>query len=252
MCDDRHLYWHGILGSQQWVLVLQCCSTGTRLLTPLYFLSSRQVLRLYYTEIELQYKNSWNSHFNSFYDHRLRGSITKIFFKKDLAPIQTTHSFLHVLCWFLFVQKVENEIYTYTSINFSLVSSIEAKKCRINKGLKNRKIRHKVLLYSGLKIRALNKNEFWRKFRLVTMYTIVNCHWIHSWSLIFKVLNFSLKAVHQFGCVCPYIWGLLHKFGVEIDAAYWKLTAYLSYTIFYIWVVFYRITQLKSYWFAMV
>ena len=143
-----------------------------------------------------------------------------------------THFYMHVLCLFLFAQKVENEIYTYTSIKFSVVFSIEAKKWSINKGLKNRKIQHKFLLSSGLKIRAWNKKKFWRKFRLVTMYTIVNCHWIHCWSLIFKVLNFSLKAVHQYGCVCPYIWGLLHKFGVEIDAAYLKLTAYLSYTIF--------------------
>ena len=174
----------------------------------------------------MQY-NSWNHHSNCFYDHRLRGAIKKIFVKKDVAPIQTTHSFLHVLCRFLFVQKVENEIHTYTSINFSLVFSIEAKKWSINKGLKNRKIQHKFLLSSGLKIRAWNKKKFWRRFRSVLIYTIVKCHWIHCWSLIFEVLIFFLKTVHKYGCVCPYIWRVLHKFIVEIDAAYWKPTAYI-------------------------
>ena len=190
MCDDRHQYCHRI--PQHWLT--DWVGVAYQSTYPNCSLAAVPVQ---------EYLPTCNSHFNCFYDHRQRGSITKIFVKKDSAPIQTTHSFLHVLCWFLFVPEVENEIFTYTSINISLVSSIEAKKCSINKGLKNRKIRHKVLLYSRLKIRALNKNEFWRKFRSVSMYTIVNCHWIHCWSLIFEVLNFSLKAAHQYGCFCP-------------------------------------------------
>ena len=140
-----------------------------------------------------------------FYDHRQLDGITKIFFKKDVAPIQTTHSFLHVLYQFLFVRKVENEIYWFTSINNGFVISIEAKNCSIIYISKNRKSKLKLLHFSGLKIRANNKNRFWRKFRSVSMYTIVRCNWIHCWLLIFKVLIFLLESVSL------YFW-LAHKF----------------------------------------
>ena len=92
--------------------------------------------------------------FCCFYDHRLRDGIQKIFVKKDFTPNQTTQSFLHVLLQFLFVRKVENETYTYTSLNFSLVILIEAKKSSINNESKNREFQQKFHHFSGLKIRA--------------------------------------------------------------------------------------------------
>ena len=87
-------------------------------------------------------------------DHELRDGITNIVVKKDVAPNQTTQSFLHVLFQFLFVRKVENVIYAYTSINVSLVILVEAKKSSINNVSKNRKFQQKIHHFSGLKIRA--------------------------------------------------------------------------------------------------
>ena len=72
------------------------------------------------------------------FSRRSRGT-NKIFVKKDVVPIQTTNSFLNVLCRFLFARKVENEIYTFKLINIGFVISIEAQNCSINNISKNRK-----------------------------------------------------------------------------------------------------------------
>ena len=87
-------------------------------------------------------------------DHELRDGITNIVVKKDAAPNQTTQSFLHVLFQFLFVRKVENVIYAYTSINVSLEIFVEAKKSSIDNDSTNRKFQEKFHHFSGLQIRA--------------------------------------------------------------------------------------------------
>ena len=127
-------------------------------------------------------------------------------------PNQTTHSFQHLLYQFLFERKVENKIYTYTSLIFSFVVSIEAKNCIIYNESKNRKIQLKALHFTRLLIQSYFKNLFFffkkslidpkRYSTSLMMFGIddqkIQCFWWINRKIELKALHFTWVLIQSY------------------------------------------------------